>query len=133
MPRADAIFNLQRVLSLVHALQHRDYGRIREAVRDRWHQPARARLVPLLGEMIALDDPDVLGAFLSGAGPSVAAIARVRTAPKVQRIMTAMYARAGVEATVRVLAVHEGPSSVEVAERSNRVTDAGASVRGRAV
>ena len=53
------------------------YDRIREAVKDRWHQPARASLVPLLEEVIALDDPDVLGAFLSGAGPSVAAIARV--------------------------------------------------------
>ena len=47
--RADAIFNLQRVLALVHALQHREYQRVREAVRDRWHQPARASLVPLLG------------------------------------------------------------------------------------
>src|SRR5690349_20418455 len=76
MRRVDAIFNLQRVLSLVHALQHREYGRIREAVKDRWHQPARASLVPLLEEALALDDPDVIGAFLSGAGPSVAAIAR---------------------------------------------------------
>ena len=48
LPRRDAIFNLQRVLSLVHALQTRDYERLREAVRDRWHQPARAALVPLL-------------------------------------------------------------------------------------
>ena len=119
MPRADAIFNLQRVLSLVHALQHREYDRIREAVRDRWHQPARASLVPLLADVIELDDPEVLGAFLSGAGPSVAAIARVRSAPKVQRLMTAMYARAGVEATVRVLAVHEGASSAEPAARAS--------------
>ena len=32
-PRKDAVFNLQRVLSLVHALQSGDYGRLREAVR----------------------------------------------------------------------------------------------------
>ena len=72
----DAIFNLQRVLSLVHALQHGEYDRLREAVQDRWHQPARAALVPLLGEVLAIEDPDVLGAFLSGAGPSVALLAR---------------------------------------------------------
>jgi homoserine kinase len=132
MPRADAIFNLQRVLSLVHALQHRQYGRIREGVRDRWHQPARSSLVPLLGDVIAMDDPDVLGAFLSGAGPSVAAIARVEAAPKVQRLLVTMYARAGVEATVRVLAVHDGASSAE-REGSNRVAGAPASARGRAV
>ena len=132
MRRVDAIFNLQRVLSLVHALQHREYGRIREAIKDRWHQPARASLVPLLEEALALDDPDVIGAFLSGAGPSVAAIARVETAPRVERLMSAMYGRASVEATVRVLAVHNGASSVEPAG-SNRVADAAASARGRAV
>ena len=76
MPRADAIFNLQRVLALVHALQQGEYDRLREAVQDRWHQPARASLVPLLAEALALEDPDVLGAFLSGAGPSVALLAR---------------------------------------------------------
>ena len=132
IPRADAIFNLQRVLSLVHALQHREYGRIREAVKDRWHQSTRAALVPLLEDVIALDDPDVLGAFLSGAGPSVAVIARVEVAPRVDRLLTTLYARAGVEATVRVLAVHEGASSAEP-RGSNRVADAPASARGRAV
>ena len=132
MPRADAIFNLQRVLSLVHALQHRQYERILEGVKDRWHQPARAGLVPLLGEVLAVDDPDVLGAFLSGAGPSVATIARAEAAPRVERLLASMYARAGIETTVRVLAAHEAASSAEP-ESSNRVADAAASARGRAV
>jgi homoserine kinase len=106
VPRRDAIFNLQRVLSLVHALQHDDEDRLREAVRDRWHQPARASLVPLLGEALAIHDPDVLGAFLSGAGPSVALLAR-RNVARVERLLTSMYQRAGVAATIRTLAVHE--------------------------
>jgi homoserine kinase len=104
--RADAIFNLQRVLALVHALQHGEYDRIREAVRDRWHQPARASLVPLLGEVLAIDDPDVLGAFLSGAGPSVALLVR-RDAGRVEQMLTSLYARAGVDATIRTLDVHQ--------------------------
>jgi len=104
--RADAIFNLQRVLSLVHALQHREYDRVREAVRDRWHQPARASLVPLLREVLAIEDPGVLGAFLSGAGPSVALLVR-RDEARVEQLLTSMYARAGVEATVRTLRVHK--------------------------
>ena len=132
MPRADAIFNLQRVLSLVHALQHGEYDRIREAVKDRWHQPGRARLVPLLDDVIAIDDRDVLGAFLSGAGPSVAAIARVEAAPRVERLLATMYGRAGVDASVRTLAVHEGASNAEP-KRSNRAPGAPVSARGRAV
>jgi homoserine kinase len=130
--RSDAIFNLQRVLSLVHALQHRHYERIREGVRDRWHQPTRAAMVPLLSEALAVVDPVVLGTFLSGAGPSVAAVARRDDAAHVERLLASLYARAGIETTVRVLAAHEGASSAEP-ESANRVTDAAASARGRAV
>jgi homoserine kinase len=35
VPRADAIFNMQRVLALVHALQLGQHDRLREAVQDR--------------------------------------------------------------------------------------------------
>jgi homoserine kinase len=106
LPRKDAIFNLQRVLWLVHALQTRDFAQLREAVQDRWHQQARASLVPLLGEALAIEDPDVLGAFLSGAGPSIALLARGGAA-RVERLLAALYERAGVAVTVRVLDVHQ--------------------------
>jgi homoserine kinase len=120
LPRADAIFNLQRVLALVHALQTKEFGRLREAVRDRWHQPARAALVPVLEEALAIDDPAVLGVFLSGAGPSVAVLAHHDLA-HVEARLSSMYDRAGVPATVRTLAVHQG----------QHVPDAVASAHGR--
>lgn len=106
--RKDAIFNLQRVLSLVHALQTREYGGLREAVKDRWHQPARAGLVPLLGAVLALEDPEILGAFLSGAGPSVALLAR-REFPRLEQLLKSTYERAGSAVTVRTLVVHQSP------------------------
>ena len=109
--RADAIFNMQRVLALVHALQHGEYDRLREAVRDRLHQSARSSLVPLLREALALEDPQVLGAFLSGAGPSVALLTR-RDAAQVANRLSSMYERAGVEATIRTLCVDQQGSKV---------------------
>jgi homoserine kinase len=105
VPRGDAIFNLQRVLALVHALQTRDYGRLREGVADRWHQPARAALVPLLNEALAIADPEVLGAFLSGAGPSIALLAR-RDFARLEGVLRSMYEHAGQPVTVRTLTVH---------------------------
>jgi len=105
LPRRDAIFNLQRVLALVHALQSRNFGGLREAVQDRWHQPTRAPLVPLLGELLALEDTDVFASFLSGAGPSVALLAS-RNLERVSHMLKSMYERAGVAATVRVLGAH---------------------------
>ena len=106
IPRKDAVFNLQRVLSLVHALQHGEYDRLREALQDRWHQPARAALVPHLGAVLAIDDPDVLGAYLSGAGPSVAVLAR-RDFARVERLLQATCEAAGSPVTVRTLAAHQ--------------------------
>jgi homoserine kinase len=108
VPRRDAIFNLQRVVALVHALQNGNDAGLREAVQDRWHQPARADLVPLLREVIGLDDPDILGSFLSGAGPSVAVLAR-RDFARIEGVLAGMYARAGVEVSMRTLAVHHSP------------------------
>lgn len=110
LPRKDAIFNLQRVLALVHALQSGHYEQLREAVQDRWHQPARVSLVPLLSEVLAIDDVDVLGSFLSGAGPSVALLAH-RNVARVEQLLKSMYERAGVAATVRALDVHQSSAA----------------------
>jgi len=119
--RTDAVFNLQRVLSLVHALQNREYDRLREALQDRWHQPARAALVPHLQAVLALDDPDVLGAYLSGAGPSVAVLAK-RDFARVERLLQTTCEAAGSPVTVRTLAAHQP---------TNTMRDAVASVHGR--
>jgi homoserine kinase len=109
--RKDAVFNLQRVLALVHALQSGEYRGLREAVADRWHQPARMALVPQLAAVLALEDPEVLGAFLSGAGPSVAVLAR-RDCARVEQLLTSLYERAGSPAAVRTLSVHQSADPV---------------------
>jgi homoserine kinase len=96
---------------LVHALQSGEYGRLREAVGDRWHQPARAALVPQLAEVLALEDPDILGAFLSGAGPSMAVLVR-RECGRVEQLLESLYERAGSPVAVRTLAVHQPAEAV---------------------
>jgi homoserine kinase len=112
--RKDAVFNLQRVLSLVHALQNGEYDRLREALQDRWHQPARAALVPHLGAVLAIDDADVLGAYLSGAGPSVAVLAR-RNFAHVEQLLKTTCEAAGSQVDVRTLAVHQDSNVLRVA------------------
>lgn len=120
--RKDAVFNLQHVLALVHALQDRDYDRLKEAVADRWHQPARTELVPHLAAVLAIDDPDVRGAFLSGAGPTVAVFAH-RNFSRVERLLQSTCESVGVPVTVRTLSVHQ----------SLEVPDVAVSVHGRTV
>jgi homoserine kinase len=102
----DGVFNLQRALLLVHALQSGSYGDLREALRDRWHQPARAALVPGLPEALALDDPAVLGACLSGAGPSIVLFSNGR-AEQARMRLEEVYRGLGIPSTTRVLQVHQ--------------------------
>jgi homoserine kinase len=104
--RADAIFNLQRALLLVRALDSGRFEDLREAMRDRWHQPARAPLVPGLAEAIAIEDPAVLGVCLSGAGPSIVALA-TDGAPQAAALLGGIYSRLGMPCTIRTLAAHQ--------------------------
>ena len=82
-------------------------------------------LVPLLSDVLALEDPDVLGAFLSGAGPSVAVIAR-QNFERLEQLLSSMYAGAGHQAVVRTLSVHHAAAPLRAGAEH-----AGASVSGR--
>jgi homoserine kinase len=106
LPMRDAVFNLQRALLLVHALQSGAHADLREALRDRWHQPARAPLVPGLLQALALEDDGILGACLSGAGPSIVVFTNGR-ADQAQSRLQDIYDRLGMPSTIRVLAAHQ--------------------------
>lgn len=70
--RADAVANIQNSMLLLAALFQGDRKLLASALEDRIHQPYREQLCPLLPAMRAFPANDgVLGAVLSGAGPSV--------------------------------------------------------------
>jgi homoserine kinase len=75
--RADAVFNCSRTALLVSALQNRRYDLLATAMDDRLHQPYRAPLVPGMAEALtAAYAAGALGVALSGAGPTLVAIAQ---------------------------------------------------------
>lgn len=104
--REDAVFNLQRVALLLQALQSGNFALLREAINDRLHQPSRQKLVPGLERALALQHPDLLGVCLSGAGPSIVALAE-RNFPEVQALLEDTYRSTGVPFTLRRLRVHQ--------------------------
>jgi homoserine kinase len=105
IPLADAVFNVQRVALLLGALQSGRVPDMREALRDKAHQPYRQRLVPGLRRLLALRHPDVIGICLSGAGPSVAAFASGNAAV-VEKLVAQVYAKERIPCTVRTVKVH---------------------------
>jgi homoserine kinase len=119
IPLKDAVFNLQRALLLVRALDSGRYDDLREALRDRWHQPARQGSVPGLAEALALDHPAILGVCLSGAGPSIAAFTAGGEAQAAE-LLGGIYTRLGVPYTIRALSAHQPAAAGGRARRSRR-------------
>ncbi|KAJ9110414.1 hypothetical protein QFC19_001539 [Naganishia cerealis] len=79
--RRDLVFNLQRLAVLTTALARSppDPELIYEAMKDKVHQPYRMALIPGLPEILASltpqSHPGLLGICLSGAGPTILALA----------------------------------------------------------
>jgi homoserine kinase len=106
IPLPDVVYSLQRLAMLLHAVETRNASRMSAALGDRVHQPYREALVPLLRRVLDARHPDLLGACLSGAGPSVVAISR-RNAHNVARAIAEIYRQEGVPCTMRVQHVHQ--------------------------
>lgn len=75
VPLRDAVYNLARSALWPAALYAGRYEALKEACRDRLHQPYRARLMPGVEEAIegALE-AGAWAAFLGGSGPTLAAL-----------------------------------------------------------
>ncbi|MGH9941092.1 MAG: homoserine kinase [Pyrinomonadaceae bacterium] len=105
--RADAVYNMQRVALFNAAIEEHDYDLLWEAMQDRLHQTCRQVLVPGLAEALTIPRRSgLLGVALSGAGPSVLALA-LDDDVEIGNVIAESFRRHGIEATVRRLAVDE--------------------------
>jgi homoserine kinase len=103
LSRSDAVFNLQRTSLFTAALAKKRYNLFVEAMRDRLHQPRRESLVPGLAEVLALSQkPGLLGVALSGAGPSIIALAKDHE-EEIGESIAACFSKHKIRSTVRVL------------------------------
>ena len=84
--------------------QHRE-DVLWEAMKDRLHQPRRQSLAVGVSEALAIkQSPGLLGVALSGAGPSIIALARDHE-EEIGASLTACFRKHGIRSTVRVLEV----------------------------
>lgn len=105
VPLIDAVANMQSVLLLVRAIQTEDDSAFADSLQDRLHEPFRQSLVPGLKEIQLIKHPSLIGACLSGAGPSVVAFAR-EDAPTIERLMSDVYKQLNVDVEIRILKGH---------------------------
>ena len=73
--RSACVKNLQQLSIVLSGLARGDWEAVRKGCRDQLHEPYRLPLVPGLGEALRAlrEHPDTGGAYLSGAGPILAA------------------------------------------------------------
>ncbi len=119
--RRDAIHNLQRMALLLNSLQNEEYSLLREALRDRFHQPQRQKLVPGLEELLALEHPDLLGVCLSGAGPSIVAFAKANTEIVIE-LLQKTYAKTGIPCRVLHLKAHQQQKTANASSANEYLT-----------
>lgn len=115
VPREDAVFNVGRVALFLGAMQTGRLDLLREATRDRLHQPYRAPLVPGMEEVLAEGErAGALACFLSGAGPTLLALVAGDGAPVGERMAARWKAAAGITAQASLLPIDRRGVQVEV-------------------
>jgi homoserine kinase len=102
---ADAVHNLQRSALLISALEERRYDLLWDAMQDRLHQPHRQPLIPGLAEVLAMPRvPGLVGIALSGAGPTVIALATGHL-QAIGKAIAARFKNSGLASSIRKLSV----------------------------
>jgi len=75
LPYQDAIFNISRAAMLVNCFATAQFNPLRYAMEDRLHQQYRSHMFPFTPFIKVALEAGAHGAFLSGAGPTILAIA----------------------------------------------------------
>jgi len=87
--RLQAVDNSRNACAITAAFASREYASLRGAFADHLHQPFRKKLVPFLDDVInAAESAGALGAFLSGSGSTICAVA-LRAPEKIAAAMLA--------------------------------------------
>jgi len=111
--KEDCIANLQRVAILIKALGQSlvDPDLIRLSLQDRLHQPYRSHLVPGLSEILSSmtpnNQPGLLGVCLSGAGPTLLALATHNFKEIGETIVSKWSSSAGIKSDWKMLSIDE--------------------------
>jgi len=104
VPVKDATFNLARAAMMAVSLVQGDLPMLNILCQDRLHQPYRAKLIPGLTEMLSgAARHGALACYLSGAGPSVACLAKEEAADAVGNFMVSVFESHGIRAQHRTL------------------------------
>jgi homoserine kinase len=114
VPLSDAIFNCAHLGILLQGLSQGHTDWVKLGLQDKLHQPYRQHLIPgMEAVQTQAIEQGALGVVISGAGPTLLAIARPEHAPSIGVAMVEAWHKAGINATYLVLEVDHRGTVVE--------------------
>lgn len=112
--RADAIFNTAHLGLLLRGLATGNGDWLKAALHDRIHQPYRQTLIPGYTEVSqAAQQAGAYGLVISGAGPTLLALAAADNAPQVCDAMASAWLGLGQTVTAQVLRLETEGAKIE--------------------
>lgn len=114
--RADAIFNIAHLGLLLRGLETGREDWLKAALQDKIHQPYRQALIPGYSSVqVAVVAAGAYGMVISGAGPTLLALAHSSQAVAVEEAMVLAWKNEGMTAKVRSLSLDtQGATVTEV-------------------
>ena len=116
IPLSDAIFNMKHLALLIEAVNTKDEKLMRAALKDKIHQPYRAKLVPGMTEIMDAfrHEDGVLGTVLSGAGPAMLVISHKYDLDKISAKVKEIWESQSIKADIRTLKIE--PQGAQIIE-----------------
>lgn len=119
--RADAIFNIAHLGLLLRGLETGDQDWLKAALQDKIHQPYRQALIPGYDAVQAASvAAGAYGMVISGAGPTLLALAHSSQAVAVEAAMETAWKNQGMTANVRSFAIDTQGATVTNLALHNR-------------
>lgn len=114
IPLKDGIFNVQRASLFVSAVLTKRLDLLKVAMDDRFHQPYRKKLIPGFDNIIkSALEKGAIGASLSGAGPTILALA-TENFENIGKAMVKAYENEGIKAEYKVLDINQEGAKIEI-------------------
>ena len=112
LPLSDAVSNISRTGFIISAFAKGNFNNIYWAFEDKIHQPPRSKFIPGFRDVLEAGySAGALGCFLSGAGPTIAALS-LKNAESIGKNMCRKWKKHGVNAIFIVTGVDNGGAKV---------------------
>ncbi|MCL2484881.1 MAG: homoserine kinase [Endomicrobia bacterium] len=100
----DVVFNTSRVAFLTAAFCTGDFTLLAKGMQDKIHQPYRGKMIPAMNEVLkAALDNGAYGAYLSGSGPTIAALCDAEKAETVKKAIVKLWKKESVSVKAYIL------------------------------